>query len=84
MTYLESEAARVMDKYHGEKSSLWKFKMEMVLASVDLWDIVDGLEKAPPPNTDPKVLKEYQRRVKKVMSIIGLNLADNQLVHTKN
>ena len=84
MAYLESEAARVIDKFHGEKFSLWKFKMEMALASVDLWDIVDGSEKAPPSDADPKVLKEYQRRVKKAMSIIVLNLADNQLAHVKS
>ena len=84
MAYLESEAVRVIDKFQGEKFSLWKFKMEMALASVDLWDIVDGSEKAPPSNADPKVLKEYQRRVKKAMSIIVLNLADNQLAHVKS
>jgi hypothetical protein len=51
---------------------------------VDLWDIVDGSEKVPPSNADPKVLMEYQRRVKKAMSIIMLNLADNQLAHIKS
>ena len=58
MAYLESEVARVIDKFHEKKFSLWKFKMEMALASVDLWDIVDGSEKAPPSNADPKVLNE--------------------------
>jgi hypothetical protein len=33
---------------------------------------------------DSKILKEYQRRVKKAMCIIGLNLADNQLVYIKS
>ena len=56
MAYLESEVARVMDKFYREKFSLWKFKMEMVLAFVDLWDIVDGSKEAPPSNADPKVL----------------------------
>ena len=27
--------------------------MEMVLASVNLWDTIDGFEKAPPSNVDP-------------------------------
>ena len=58
--------------------------MDMALASVDFWDIVDGSEKAPPSNMESKVLKEYQRRVKKAMSIIVLNLADNQLAHVKS
>jgi hypothetical protein len=81
MAYLESKTARVIDKFHGENFSLWEFKMEMALASVDLWDIVDGSKKAPPSNLDPKVLREYQKRVKKAMSIIVLNLGDNQLAH---
>jgi hypothetical protein len=55
----ESKEAKVMDKFHKEKCSLWKFKIEMVLASMDLWDIVDKSKKAPPSNAYPKVLKEY-------------------------
>jgi hypothetical protein len=57
--------------------------MEMVLASMDLWEIVDGSEEAPPSDADPKIVKEYQRRGKKAMSIIGINLVDNQLHHIK-
>ena len=30
------------------------------------------------------MLKKYQRRVKNAMSIIGLNLTNNQLVHIKS
>lgn len=71
-----------MDKFHEEKSSLSKFKVEMILASIDLWDVVDGSDKASPSNTDTKVLKEYQRHVtnakkaNNAMSIINLNLID--------
>ena len=54
MTYLEGEGARIMDKFNGDKFNLWKFKMEMVLASGDLWDIVDESEEAPPSNVDVK------------------------------
>lgn len=31
-----------------------------------------------------KVLEAYKRRIKKIMSMFGLNLADNQLAHIKN
>ena len=48
----------------------------MLLASMDLWDIVDGSEELPPSNADLKVLNEYQKCVKNAMFIIGLNLAD--------
>ena len=84
MASFESEAARVIDKFNEGNFNLWKFKIEMLLAFMDLWDIVDKSEEAPPSNADPKVLKEYQRCVKKAMSIIGLNLVDNQLAHIKS
>ena len=73
-----------MDKFYKKKFNLWKSKMEIFLASMDIWEIVDGSEKAPPSNTDPKVLKEYQKHVKNIMSIIGLNLVVNQLAYIKS
>jgi hypothetical protein len=54
MTSFEGENARVIDKFNGENFNLWKFKMEMVLASMDLWEIVDGFEEAPHPMRTPK------------------------------
>ena len=84
MAYLENQKAIIMDKFHREKFSFLKFKMEMALVSMYLWDIVDNFEKASPSSVDPKMFKEYQRRIRKAMSIIGLNLADNQLTHIKN
>jgi hypothetical protein len=57
--------------------------MEMVLASMDLWKIVNGSVEAPPSNVDPKVIKEYHMHAKKAMSIIGINLVDSQLHHIK-
>jgi hypothetical protein len=43
---------------------------------MDLWEIVDGSEEEPPSNSDPKDIKEYQRRAKKAMSTIAINLVD--------
>lgn len=51
---------------------------------MDFWKILDDSKEAPPSNVDPKALKEYQRRLKKDMFIIGPNLADNQLTHIKS
>jgi hypothetical protein len=70
MASFEGKSAKVIDKFNGENFNLWKFKMEMVLASVDLWEIVDRSKEAPPSDADPKVIKEYQRCVKKAMSTI--------------
>lgn len=66
-----------MDNFHEEKICLWKFKMEIVLGSVNLWDIEDGSKNAPPCNTDPNMLKEYQKRMKNTISIAGLNFVNN-------
>jgi transposase InsO family protein len=51
---------------------------------MDLWEIVEDSEEPPPSDADLKVTKDYQRRVKKAMSVIGLNLVDNQLAHIKS
>jgi hypothetical protein len=83
MASFEGESTRVIDKFNGENFNLWKFKMEMVLASMDLWEIVDRSAEAAPSNADPKIIKEYQRSAKKAMSIIGINLVDSQLHHIK-
>ena len=83
MAFFEGENVKIIDKFYRERFNLWKFKIEMLSASMDLWDIIDGSEEAPPSNADPKVKKEYERRVRKAMSVIGLNLADNQLTHIK-
>jgi hypothetical protein len=84
MASFKGESAKTIDKFHGERFNLWKFKIEMLSASMDLWDIIDGSEEAPPSNADPKVKKEYERRVRKAMSVIGLNFTDNQLAHIKS
>ena len=39
----------MVDKFNGNNFGFWKFKMEMVLAAKDLWDIVDK-SKSPPPD----------------------------------
>lgn len=41
----------------------------MLLASMDIWDTMNVSEEPPPSNADPKKLKEFQRRVKKAMSL---------------
>ena len=84
ITSFKSEVARIIEKSNGRKFNIWKLKIKRLLAFVDLWDILDGSKKAPPSNADSKVLKKYQRRVKNSMSIIGVNLADNQFAHFKS
>jgi hypothetical protein len=41
MPSFESKATRIIDKFNGGNVNIWRFKIEMSLASIDLWDIVD-------------------------------------------
>lgn len=36
MASFEGERARVTNKFNGENFNLWKFKIEMLLASLDI------------------------------------------------
>lgn len=88
MASLEGESARVVEKFDGVYFHLWKFKMEMVLAAKDLWEIVEGSEQEPPDqfenDYDPKVFKAYQRRSKLELSIIATNLSNKQAAHIQH
>ena len=84
MASFKSEATRIIKKFIGGNFNLWRLKIEMLLASMDLCDILDRSQETLPSNVDPKVLKEYQRHIKNVMSIIDINLADNQFTHIKS
>lgn len=75
MALLEGEGVRIINKFNGENINIWKFKVEMRLASVDFWGIMNEQEGASSSNANSKVKKEYQRCTKKAMSIIMLNLA---------
>ena len=37
MTSFESKAAKIIDKFNGKKFNFWKYKIKMLLASMDLW-----------------------------------------------
>jgi hypothetical protein len=57
MASFEGESAKTINKFHRERFNLWKFKIEILSASMDLWDIIDRSEEALPSNADPKVKK---------------------------
>lgn len=84
MASLEGDGAKINEKFKGENFNIWKFKLKMGLASVDLWDIVDEFVAPPPSNTDKKAKKKYKKRAKNAISIIALNLVDNQLAHIRS
>ena len=84
MASSDNEGLSVVDKFNGENFSLWKFKMEMVLASRDLWDIVDESEAAPPSNADVKDKKAFEKRSKTAFGLIAINLVDKEMPHIKH
>ena len=47
MVSFEGEDPKGVDKFDGVNFHLKKFKMEMVLAEKDLWEIVEGSEEPP-------------------------------------
>lgn len=59
MTSFKNKAAIIIDKFNGEDFNLLKVTIEMLLAFMNLWDIMDGFEETLPSNVHPKVLKEY-------------------------
>src|SRR5579875_1494527 len=85
MALYESDAPRVVvDKFNGENFSLFKFKMEMILDEKDLWDIVEGTEKAPPSGSDEKVIASFKKRERTAFRILCTHLVDAQLQHVKS
>ena len=53
----------MIEKFNGDNFGLWKFKMEMVLAAKDLWDIVDKSESSAPFDAEESTKKECMRRL---------------------
>ena len=58
--------------------------MEMVLASRDLWDIVDESEVAPPSDADVKDKRAFEKRFKTAFGFIAINLVNEEMTHIKH
>ena len=71
MATFEGEGAKVVDKFDGVNFHLWKFKMEMVMAEKELWEIVEGSEEPPSSDAEARVRTAYTRREKKAFAILG-------------
>ena len=84
MAFRENEGLKILDKFNGENFNLWKFKMEMILASRDLWDIVDESEEAPPSDANLKDKKAFEKQSKTAFGLIAINLVDKEMAHIKH
>ena len=74
MISFEDEGTRVTDKLDWKKLNFRSSKWRWGWLPWTSYGIVDEFEEAPPAIVDPKMKKEYQRRGKKAMSNIVLNL----------
>ena len=64
MASSDNEELSIVDKFNRDNFSLWKFKMEMLFASGDLWNIVDKTEQAPPSNANVNAKKAFEKQSK--------------------
>ena len=72
MTSFEREAAIIIDKFNGEKINLWKFKIKMLLASMDLWILwIDSMNLHLPMRI-PKCWRSIKNALKKVCPLVAL------------
>jgi hypothetical protein len=84
MALYESETPHVVDKFNGDNFSLFKFKMEMILDEKDLWDIVEGTEKAPLIWSDERVIAAFKKREMVAFRILCTHMVDAQIQHVKS
>ena len=83
MASSEGDGHITLDKFGGDNFNLYKFKLEMVMSTKDLWEIVEGTELPPPSTASDEVKKAYERRCKKAFAIIATSLVDKELAHIK-
>ena len=67
------------EKFDGEGWYMWRHKMEMVLVTLDLWDIVTGEETMPESEEDGTRITEWKKWDRKAQAEISLHLSDSQL-----
>ena len=75
----------MINKFDGDNFNLWKFRMKMILEEKDLWQYVE--EKKKPSNTEigyEILIQEWDRKSRRAMITICLNLTDAQLVNVQS
>ena len=83
MAFSEGDGHITLDKFGSDNFNLYKFKLEMVMSTKDLWEIVKGSGLPPPSMTSDKVKNAYEQRCKKAFGIIATSLVDKELAHIK-
>jgi hypothetical protein len=69
-----------IEKFNGENFGIWKFRMEMLLKSMEIWTMVDGTEVMP---EDTKDMLPWKIKNDKAMATICFGLKNGQLAHIR-
>jgi hypothetical protein len=72
------ESLKVMEKFDGGNSHLWKFKMRMMLSKHGLCKFVDGSATIP---CDEDQITDYNEKATKTFALLCEHLTDAQLAH---
>ena len=68
-------------KLNGDNYPAWKLQLRMALIRDDLWDIVNGSEKAPTGEAaTADATKKFTTRSNKALSMIVLSLEESQKI----
>ena len=79
----EDDGHIMLDKFGGDNFNLYKFKLVMVMSTKDLWEFMKDSELQALSTVSDDVKKAYERRCKKIFTIIATSLLDKELVHIK-
>ena len=79
----EGDGHIMINKFGDKNFNLYKFKLEMVISTEDIWKIVEVSVLPPPSTASNEVKKEYEWQCKKGFSIIATSLVDKALAHIK-
>jgi hypothetical protein len=60
MVFSEDDKHIMVDKFGGKNFNLYKLKLEMLLSTKDLWEIMEGLDTSPSSIATDKIKKIYE------------------------
>jgi hypothetical protein len=78
MSSFQMESLKVMEKFDGGNSRLWKFKMHMMFSKHGLWKFVDGSATL---LSEEVARANYNEKEMKAFALFCEHLMDAQLAH---
>lgn len=81
MALSEGEDLRMIKKFRSDNFYYWKKKIDLLLTSLDLWNIVDESEELSSDDAHVNMKKKYKICKKKAFDMMALNLDDANFSH---